>query len=193
MATKLQIINMALDHLDEEIAIDENDNRPAYTLASRNIDQVCKALLRLYPWNFAIAEDELTSPATRSYGWSYEYDMPADCLRLLPLRKDEEHQGYVQKYEVRKNKILTNEGEKIRIRYIQDLTADYADLTDPLFIDALALRLAHAITRKNSYVERVSSMLRQAMEEATLMDSLEGYPEDANGDYWDNARHGGTY
>lgn len=196
MATQLEIINMALDHLDEEFAIDENENRPSVQMAVRNFDQVKKSMLRKHPWNFAITEAELTSPTGRDYGWEYEYTLPAGCLRLLPLRNNEEWNGYIQKYELRGSTILTNEGEKIRIRYIQDI-ADPEDLTDPLFVDAfalaLALRLAHAVTRKNSYVERIASLLKTTMDEAQLIDSLEGHPEDANGDYWDNARHGSSY
>ena len=196
MSTQLEIINFALDHLDEEYAIDENENRPAVLLLTRNFAQTRKSLLRRHPWNFAITDAKLETPTARDYGWDYEYDLPALCLRLLPLRADENHEGYIQKYELRGRKILTNEGENIHIRYVQDIT-DAEDLTDPLFVDALALslalRAAHAITRKNSYVERIEAMFRMVMDQAQLIDSLEGTPEDANGDYWDNARHGGTY
>lgn len=184
------IINMALDYLDEEYVIESTDDRPAYLLMLRNFDQTALACLRRHPWNFALTSAKIETPTTRVFGWKYEYDLPESCARLLSVRCDEIVNADPVPYEVLRRKILTNAPTQIYVRYVSTVVVE--DMTDPMFVEflalSLALRCAHAITHKQSYVERLSGLLKEASDEAKRIDSLEGTSEDAQADYWDNSR-----
>jgi hypothetical protein len=190
LTSQLDVINMALDYLDEEYAIEDTDDRPSVQLMLRNFDQTARGCLRRHPWNFALIGAKIETPTTRTFGWKYEYDLPEAAIRLVSVRCDEIINATPVPYELLRRKILTNEPTQIYIRYVAYV--EWPDMTDPLFNEflalALALRCAHAITHKQSYVERLSGMLKEALDEAKRIDSLEGTAEEAQADYWDNAR-----
>jgi hypothetical protein len=190
LTSQLDVINMALDYLDEEYAIEDTDDRPSVQLMLRNFDQTARACLRQHPWNFALTGAKVVTPTTRTFGWKYEYALPDDCVRLLSVRTDDQINAQPIPYENLRRKILTNEPTQIYIRYVSYV--EWAEMTDPLFNDylalSLALRCAHAITHKQSYVERLAGMRKDVFDEAKRIDSLEGTSEDAQADYWDDAR-----
>src|SRR5690606_15550414 len=86
MASEVDIYNMALDLLDEEVAIDPDDDRAPVRWMRRNFAPVRDAILRRNPWNFAIKRVVLPALVTPpAFGWKYRYQLPSDCLRPLPL------------------------------------------------------------------------------------------------------------
>lgn len=130
--------------------------------------------LRANRWKFAIVRATLAPHATPPrFVYRYAFVLPPDCLRVLfPARtgldwKIENHEGEVA--------ILTNDGDTLNIRYIQQLT----DPTkfDLLFVEALACKiawhLAEAITQSNTKKAALQEEYRAAIAEARRMNAIE--------------------
>lgn len=189
-ATELEIINMALDHLDEEFAIADNDQRPSVLILTRNFAQTRDALLVRHPWNFAVESQNLTTSTTSTAGWDYTFAIPAEVLRILPLQVRGRAGGQPIMHERRGSLLYVNAGDPLQVRYIKRVTD--VTLFSPLFVEvlalALALRVAHAITHKQSYVDRLTAAYDRAMADAQRIDSLEGSAEAPLGEDWETAR-----
>ncbi len=100
-------------------------------------------------WEFTLDGAPLTSGATVGsyalsppFGWSYQYALPSDCLRVLELNDSEEGDNLTP-WEIESGHLLT-EAEECRLVYI----ARVSDVTkfDALFVDAFALSLAIRLT-----------------------------------------------
>ena len=181
MADETDIINAAFDLLDEEVAIDPSDDRAPVRWMKRNYPLVRDAILRRHPWNFAVARASLPELSDEpAFGWKRQFQLPANCLRLLPLTWQGKMNGEPIKHEVEGRRILTNAEAPLKIRYIRRV--EDTSLFDPLFVQLLAaelaVRAANWITGKQSYAERLGQMVAQLNEQATLLDALEGSPAD---------------
>ncbi|SKA88902.1 hypothetical protein SAMN02745166_01505 [Prosthecobacter debontii] len=78
------------------------------------------------------------------FGWSYQFDLPEDCLRVLEVNDSEAGDWISEEWVVEGRKLLTN-ASTLRLVYIRDLESDEA-LTDSLFAQAFALKLAVALS-----------------------------------------------
>lgn len=175
------IFNAAFDLLDEEVAIDPADDRAPVRWMRRNYPLVRDAVLRRHPWNFALARAALPALSGEPvFGWDHQYQLPADCLRLLPLTYDGKLNSDPIDHEVEGRRILTNAKSPLKIRYVRRV--EDPSLFDALFTQLLAAELAFRaaswITGKQSYAERLGQMAAQLNEQATLLDALEGTPAD---------------
>jgi hypothetical protein len=133
-------------------------------------DEMVDAVLGAHPWKFATKRATLAPTSTTpAFGFDYEYDIPADCLR--PLDTDPDDINWV----VENGKILSDEST-LDIRYIWRNT-DPASW-DARFCEALAWKLAENV----SYALAPSIELRSdcrkgfavAMQEARTMDASQG-------------------
>lgn len=184
--TKTSISNMALDILDRAPLTDvDTDNTPESRWFVRNFDITRDAELRKHTWKFAIRRVSLDVDATApEFDWKYRYQMPDDCLRILPLRYLGEFEGAQIPHEVEANSagtrwILTDQTTPLLLRYVFQVT----DVTkfDPLFVQALAAKLAmmmaHRSTGKTTMVQIGSGIYAQAIEDARRANAIEGTPE----------------
>lgn len=178
-ASEVAIYNMAFDLLQEEEAISPSDDRAVVRWMNRNYAPVRDAVLRRHPWNFALERASLAELGTApAFGWNHAYQLPADCLRILPLTYDGALNGASLSYEVEGRKILTDEIAPLKIRYIKRVTdtTQFDPLFDQLLAAELALRASNWISGKQSYTEQIREAVRQANSMATLVDALEGTP-----------------
>jgi len=98
-------------------------------------DQVLEA----FPWSFAKRRSIRTAATdTPAFGYSYQYVLPSDCLKVLSIQADPS-KGKEPDWTVEGNYLLTNE-EEVFMHY----TARVEDAThfSPSFIRALSLYLA---------------------------------------------------
>lgn len=186
------IANMALDYLDEAplVSFDSDTGAVARQLR-RNFWPVARACMRRHPWNFAVARASLSANATApAFGWSYAYQIPTDCLRVLPITADGTEDGTPTPHKIEGQNILTNQAAPLYIRYIAAISN--TGLFDNSFCEYLAATLAHRaahfITGKQSYAQLMGQIAQGMLNEAQMIDALEGTPEDAIGDSWDRAR-----
>jgi len=193
MTTETDIANMALDILVEAPIGSFDDNRPVARWFRRNFAQRRQALLSKWEWNFAIRRVALAQMETRpAFGWSRQYAIPSDYLRILPLTQTGHRNGRPIDYEVENDVILTDAGAPLRLRYIVD-NVNY-DSWSSAAIDALkadlARMLAHWITGKTGFYQIASDMFNQAISEAWLIDAVEGTVTEAADNDWIDARNG---
>lgn len=190
--SEVAIYNLALDMLDEgPVTSPTDDTRPA-RLLNRNYAQTRDEVLRAHPWNFALTRESLPALSEKpAFGWAYQYELPTDCLRLMPLTYDGNLNGSPIPHEVEGGRVLTDKEAPLRIRHVRRVT-NTSDF-DPLFARSLAARLAiyvgHVITGKQSYIERLGGLYRDVILEARRIDALEGTPQAPLGEDWIEARY----
>lgn len=145
MASREEIANRALQKIGAArvTSLDEG---------SRNADAVKFAFdflrdseLQMRFWTFAIKRISITNDATApAFGRAYQYTLPEDYLRIAP---DDPH--YPSAYTDRLfegRKILTDEGGPLQIRYVSNAVPE--EQWDPLFADALAMRIAMEVAEE---------------------------------------------
>ena len=104
------------------------------------------ALLRSYPWNFAMRFASLPGSVlpTPQFGFTHKCPLPSGgdlgyCLRLWKVDKD-------VKYAVRGRDIYTTKSPPLSISYI--VREDSPEVFDPLFAELLAVELALALVNR---------------------------------------------
>lgn len=153
-------------------------------------DSVRDELLEAFPWKMARTRLKIAAMTDApAFGWLYQYALPNDCLKMLPLRENGAFEGKPVPYDMeslvtdpdnpetsRVRVILTNCRGPLPVRYIGRVT-DTSQFT-PLFVTALvarmAVRMAHGLTGKQSYVDRLQAIYKQAIMEAHQSDDVQG-------------------
>lgn len=180
MATDLaevDVWNMTLDLLREAPVSAITDTTAVARWFQRNFDISRQAALRAYPWNFALDRAAIAvDPTAPAFGWNYRYQIPTGCLRILPLNINGDWEGTPIAYELEGQYILTNATAPLYVRYIKDI--DNPGQWDALFAEALAARMAmkmaHWLTGKASYVQVAEQIYKMALSEAKTVDGMEG-------------------
>ena len=86
MASVVQICNSALNQLGAASITSLTDNSKNARLCNERYATVRDAVFRSHPWNSLIKRQQLAQDtATPAYGFSYQFTLPSDCLRLLNL------------------------------------------------------------------------------------------------------------
>lgn len=178
------ICNLAGTTLDEVPLASINDDTAWGRFCARNYAFIRDEVIRSHPWiclktRAALAAD-LTAPA---FGWTAQYSLPTDCLRLLPLRTDGSWNGQPIRYEVESRKILTDQAAPLFVQYIRgdNDTTKFDPLLVRVIAQSLALAGAQRITGKGSYVNKAQELLGGALAQAYLVNALEmGTPEPVN-------------
>jgi hypothetical protein len=183
MPTSTDICNMATDMLREAPISSMDDGTPEADWFQRNYAQTRDASLIEHPWNFALRRHALPASSEAPVNdWAYAYDLPTDCLRVLPLRAGGRYEGAMVPFEVELSaagthrQILTNAAPPLKVRAIMRVTNE--DLFSATFVEvfasALGLKLAHWITGKQSMVQALQSVHDNALRIAKRTDGLEG-------------------
>lgn len=141
-ASETTICNLALGKLGARriIALDEESTEARACLL--HYAETRDEVLRHHRWNFAIKRETLVELAIPpAFGWSIQYELPTDCLRVFELNgwNPARRPGL---WEIEGNLLLTNETEA-KIRYISRVTD--CNFFDSIFVEALTLKLASKI------------------------------------------------
>jgi hypothetical protein len=135
--TPLDICNMALSRLGESPIPDLNPNG---SLPSRmcymHYHPVRREVLCANRWSFATVRTTLTSAEQNSNDDTHQlrHSLPPDCLRVL---------GVNTRSWTLRGRAVYAPAQQIKLLYIADV--EDTALFDPLFIDAMVLRLAWKI------------------------------------------------
>lgn len=180
----LTVINLAIDLIDDKpitALVGDTANTKVGRFMLRNFPHVRDLVLQRFPWTFAKTRVQVTADVSApSFGWDYQYTLPSDCLRVLPLRTDGDWNGDPIPYEVEGRKLLTDDEGPIDLIYIKRVGD--GSLFEPLFVEVvaatLAVRAAMNITGKGSYLGKAKEALQTAEAQAFLTDTLtSGTPE----------------
>lgn len=142
----------------------------------RFYDQTCDEVLRSHPWNFAGKRLALSRLSNNPiFGWTYQYQLPEDFLRLLQLNAYSATEA-PRLYEIEGDRLLTNEGVA-QVRYVARVTDP--NLFDALFVEALATKIASKLAQPLTGSRQEASALLQAYERvvaplARSVDAREG-------------------
>lgn len=181
--SQVNVFNMALDILRETPVSSLDDANAVARWGNRNFAVSRDALLESYYWKFAIDRDELAADATApEFDWTYRYELPTDCLQLLPLREDGKWEGNPILHEVENNFILTNASGPLKVRYIgrRDDPGTWSNLFCTALACDQAYRMAHWLTGKANYVEIAEKAFNKAMVAAKRANALLGTAQRAD-------------
>lgn len=89
MATRIEVINMALGLLGAQPAASPDDGSVGANLALRFYDTVRDSVLSASNWGFALVRAELAKLGTvPAFGYRYAYSLPPDFLRAVSLSEN---------------------------------------------------------------------------------------------------------
>lgn len=171
MASNVEIGNSALHLLGEDSINAFTDDSVPAKLMNAEFGNTRDALLREHPWKFAIKRVQLGQLATGPlYGFTYAYQLPGDCLRVLDADIDEDDKPW--KIEGR---TLTTDATAVKIRYL-------AQVTDPAQFDGsfmgclaarLAMELAVPITNSLGLFDRMTDLYQRRLQDARNHNAIE--------------------
>lgn len=162
MNTKTEICNLAQSRLGNTSLISDIDDpqTPAEKAYAKWYDICRQDLLKTMMPNFALSRVLCAQLSTTpTFGWSYAYQYPTNCLKALGIGEVAEKEN---NYAIEGRKILSDEDyeDGVELRYIKDET-DVSKFS-PEFIMLLSWALAYnccvEITKdyeKLSYIEKV--------------------------------------
>lgn len=134
------ICNLALGHLGEGRITSLDEDSAAARACALHYEQTRDQVLRSHRWNFAQRRAVLSRLSDApAFGWSFQYELPADCLRVLEINDSEFGDVISDAYVVEGRALLTN-AETINMVYVQRI--EDVGQFDALFVEALALKLA---------------------------------------------------
>jgi len=170
--TAVDIANMALSVLDEAPIGSLEDNDKAARLCKLHYETTREAELSKHSWAFAIKTATLTGIDTDSdatgESLDWQFDLPADCLRLLPLTYDNTLTGVPISWELRDGKLYSDQESPRKVRYIANLTDpdDWNALFTEVMMAALSVKLALPLTHKTGMLQVAQQAYDRALEAA---------------------------
>lgn len=179
MSTSIDICNTALTRLGAKSIASLSDGSRESDLCSARYPLARKAVLRKHPWSGATARAQLNpSTTTPSFEYEYQFELPADCLRVLQVSSQPDHPYTDVDYKIEGRNLLYNYAA-VYLGYVKD-TED-AFVYNELLSDAVAYYLARDIARSINGDEGDLQLLareyREKLAEARAVDSKENYPK----------------
>ncbi len=184
MTSAVEIVNDALQKIGEEAITSLSDDSDRARAANRIFTKELRAELRAHPWNCAIKRTQLAALEDAPlFGLAYQYQLPSDCVRILPSTQ-------VVDWQIEGRKLLTDDGGPLDLRYVYEIT-DPNEM-DPLFVDALSSRLAarlcERLTGSNTKRELAEQDYRRTLAEARKANAFEKVAQSPPTDPWIIAR-----
>lgn len=197
MASEIEIANRGMTKLGAERISSFDDNTTESRAVKSLYDISRKAILRRALWSFAKKRTKLAAIAlpagTEDWDYAYQYNLPTDFLRLIQVNDFTVPVGFNQArtredapYQLEGNRILTNYGPPLKIRYI----ADIIDPTkyDACFVEAFACQIAYecceTITQSNTKKADLAREAKFWIMEAMKINQVEQPPESIHDGSW---------
>lgn len=172
--------NLALDLLAGGTVVNiETPTDATESLLNRWYHKSRKKVLREHPWNFAAKRASIAASATApAFGYSYQYPVPSDFIRLLNLEDTDGNIIQSTQYGFENNSILYNGEGPLKLRYVSDFTD--VPRMDDLFIDILvyemALGISFKVTGSNTDIQRLEGLAAKRSAMAKAVDGQERPP-----------------
>lgn len=174
--SEVAIANMAATTLDDIHLNDFNSEEPLARFMAAEFGHARDELLASHVWSCAKTRKKLPKKsAAPDFGYLYQYQLPTDCLRIIPPRYNGDPNGKPIKYAREGRTILTDYPAPLPLVYIKRIVN--ATEYDPLFARALgqylAVLAAQRITGKESYFDKASRLFQNALANAQQVNALE--------------------
>tara|TARA_R100001129_G_C5271103_1_gene234139 strand:- start:456 stop:1037 length:582 start_codon:yes stop_codon:yes gene_type:complete len=171
MASIVDINNAALNQLGASTILSMTEDSKNARLCNARYTQIRDSVFRSHPWNCLQKRVELSSSTTTpAWGFSFQYDLPGDCLRLLRIL------DYESNHKVEGRSILSN-NSSMKILYISRITDpnQYDENLRESLSAAIAADIAYAITSNNTVQQNMIALYQEKLRNARFVDSTEGY------------------
>lgn len=187
MASAVEIANLALEKIGDEGEITSltEDSRAARAV-NACWATMRDAVLRAHPWDFARTRAALPALAEKPIGWWGDanlFQKPADFIRFVELDDS-------KRYSLEGPYIVADAPAPLNILYIRRV--EDTGLYDPLFVDALACRIAMQVAKKitgsDAAKERAAEEYVLSLRTAKGVNGMEDAPQDMPQDDWVTAR-----
>ena len=190
MLSAVDICNSALIKIGANTIGSLSESTKSARLCNQMYDTLRKKLLRSHLWNFSIFRKQLGKTVnTPGFGYTSEFLLPSDCLRVL-----ETDLGYGSEWDVEHNEdgqsvLVCNSGD-VRIKYVKDIT-DPTDF-DPTFSESLsyliAANIAYALTQSRTVQSDMKALFKAEVAEARSFNAQEGSVKTVQADEWLDVR-----
>ena len=174
MASVIQICNSALNQLGAGSITALTENSKNARLCNERYETVRDAVYRSHPWNCLIKRVQLAQDSdTPAWGFSYQYTLPSDCLRVLQIT------DYDADYKIEGRKLLINVSEVYLLYSAQITDVNELDVLLRETISAgIASDIAYAITSNLQVAKLMTEKYSLKLSEARHTDASEGYNTD---------------
>lgn len=186
MATSItSICNSALRKIGAASILSLDDGSAEAVRCKEAFQPCLDDVLRQYPWPCALARASLPRlSAAPAWGFSYAYQLPIDCLRVLTVNGDAS-----LAYRIEGQTVVTD-AESVDIRYVRKVT-DMTGLSASL-AEVVALRLAsevvYALSSNATQQELFYKMYLTSLANEKLLANQEQGLEQAVNPWWTEAR-----
>lgn len=165
VSSPTEICNLALGHLGERPITSLEENSKAARACSLFYTSTRDEVLRAHRWNFAQDRVVLSQlEETPAFGWQYQYELPADCLRVVEMNDSEVGDEVCSEYIIEGRRLLTN-ADTVRIVFMRKV--DDVSQYDSLFVQAFAVKLAIYLSEMIRGTTRKTEELVQLYERIT--------------------------
>lgn len=192
--SNVDIANLALTKLGANRITTLTDDLEQARVMNAIFEMVRDAEIGDHNWSFATKKALLPKLSeTPLFGYDFLYEKPPDCLCII--RVGEAQPGgkiwdYLDlpaaDYRITGDRIETNMDSPLALLYNSRVTD--ASLFDPLFVQALASRLAmeacDKLTQSNTKIQILSQGYNQAIIRAIKNDSIQQPPDPLPDDSW---------
>ena len=186
--TKTDIVNRALGYLGAEFITSLTEDTKAARFANEMYDDTRDCVFRMHPWNSCIKRVNLgLTSNTPVYYFKYEFQLPADWLRMIRPEDD------TIEYQIEGDKLVT-EISTFKCKYIFRNTAvgTYDSLLMDTIAAKLAVNLAMPLLQDIRTLDAMNALYVQKLAMARSTDAMEGTPEGLDADFWIDSRISGT-
>lgn len=197
-ASNVAIANLALTKLGDLRILNLTDNTKPAREVNAVFDMTRDYLQRRFSWRFCIKRANLAADtSTPLWDWSYQYQIPTDCLRILqvgqwyptPDLSDLISTGG-QEYVLEGKYILSNQAGPLKLRYLSKVTdpVQFDAAFDMAFSAYLAYILAEPLTASGEQKQMAYQDYRNAIKDAVIANAIENPPESLADQTWILAR-----
>jgi len=185
--TDTDVANIALKMVGAPSITSLDQGTPEADSINEVYSTVRDAAFQDHNWNFAtkrvIPSKDSSTPV---YGFAYQFDKPADYIKLVEIEDDPE-------YKIEGSYILCDQ-DPIKISYVYRNTSVVT--WSPLFVMYFALLLASTVaedlTQSSTLAEKLETKAEKLLQKARFADATEDDPEDITADLWIDSRIAGT-
>tara|TARA_R100000935_G_scaffold58811_1_gene98164 strand:- start:3520 stop:4086 length:567 start_codon:yes stop_codon:yes gene_type:complete len=180
MTSQVDICNGALNQIGASTIVSLSDDSKNARMLNQRYEMVRDRVFREHPWNCLLKRATLPADtATPEYEYSYQYTLPADCIRVL---KTFQMQDDVD-FKVEGRKILTD-AETVKILYVARITdtTQYDTSLNETLTAALAADIAYGITGSTTIIQIMEQRYKEKLKDARFADATEGMPDTLDAD-----------
>lgn len=191
----VSIANGALSRIGAGQIVNFADDTAQGREINRRYEHIRDAELRRHIWSFAKTRTQLAALGTApDFGYAYQYQLPADCLRLLSVGEvdvglyEDEIRGSIDRrlFVIEGRRILTDFTAPLKLRYIRRVTdpTQFDSAFVEMFSARLAYELATPLADSSSRKDDAWADYKEARTEALRANAIELPAEPIADDTW---------